>query len=175
MNNWNKFVKHREQFRRLYESGIDTYEIASRFGASVETVRRGIHAVGGKTFRRARKYFHDSSRERQLASAFGVLYEDMVWMYDKQHGFCLWCKAPLPVDVLKCVVDHIGGRDNRGQRSSVRGLCCASGHCNRIAGMIERGQFVEGGLLNQFIRNVKEVIAGNKGVLQKEKQRDSKI
>jgi hypothetical protein len=172
MNAQNKFVKHREQFRSLYESGIDTYEIASRFGASVETVRRGIHAVGGKTFRRARKYFHNSSRERQLACAFGVLYNDMVWMWEKQKGFCLWCKAPLPIDVLQCVVDHIGGRKTHGQRSSVRGLCCSSGYCNRIAGMIERGQFIPEGLLEPFIRNVKQVIAMNKGdVLREEKQR----
>jgi hypothetical protein len=171
MNNWNKFVKHREQFRRLYEDGIDTYEIASRFGASVETVRRGIHAVGGKTFRRARKYFHNSSRERQLACSFGIVYEDMIWMKEKQKGFCLWCKAPLPADVLQCVVDHIGGRETRGQRSCVRGLCCASGHCNRIAGMIERGQFIPEGLLAPFIRNVKQVIALNKGILREEKQR----
>lgn len=171
MSNWNRFVKHREEFRRLYNSGVDTYKIAAQFETSVETVRRGIHTVGGKTFRRARKYFHDSNRERQIACTFGVLYEDMVWMYEKQRGFCLWCKAPLPLNVLQCVIDHIGGRATHGERSSVRGLCCSSGHCNRIAGMIERGQFVEGGLLDKFIRNVKKVISENKGVLREEKQR----
>jgi len=33
--------------------------------------------------------------------------------------------------------------------------------------MVERGQFISEGLLFTFIRNVKEVIATNKGVLLK--------
>ena len=172
MSQWNRHVQHRAKFRELYENGKNIYQIAKQFGASPETVRRGILAIGGKTGRRKRKYFHDASRERQLACAFGGLYDDMVWMHERQRGFCLWCCAPLSTDVLRCVVDHIGGRKAQGDRDSVRGLCCWSGHCNRIAGMIERNQFIEGGLLDRFISHVKRVIAENKGVLRfKEKQR----
>lgn len=166
-----RFTHLRLTFRRLYEDGQNTYQISKAFGVSVEAVRKGILAVGGRPYRRARKYFHNSVRERQLKCAFGVVYGDMVWMHKKQRGLCLWCKAVLPGDVLKCVVDHFGGRDTFGDRLTVRGLCCSSGHCNRIAGMIDRGQFVESGLLALFIKHVKQVIKTNKGVLGKEKQR----
>ena len=158
-------------WRAEYESGMNLPQIAKRHGLHQETVRQGILKSGGKPRRRARKYFHNSVRERQLKCAFGVVYDDMVHMRRKQRGLCLWCKAVLPVDVLKCVVDHFGGRDTFGDRLTVRGLCCSSGHCNRIAGMIDRGQFVENGLLVRFIQHVKRIIKTNKGVLREEKQR----
>jgi len=144
---------------------MNIYQIAKKYVSHPETVRQGIHKAGGITGRRARKYFHSTGRERQLMSSFGVSYSDMIRMYYIQNRRCLWCLAILPNDPLDCVVDHIGGRKTSGDRKKVRGLCCASGHCNRIAGMIERGQFIESGLLVEFINHVKHVIKENEGVL----------
>jgi Recombination endonuclease VII len=158
MSDWNKHVANRQEFRRLYESGKNIYQIAILFEASPETVRRGIHAAGGKTFRRARKYFQDSQRERQIKQAYGASVQDLESLKKKQKGMCLWCFAPLPEDVLKCTVDHIGGRTTHGDRSKVRGLCCSGGHCNRLAGMVERGLLDSNSLFYPFVRRVRQVV-----------------
>lgn len=155
---WSRFVLHREAFRRLYEEGVDTYKIAARFGASVETVRRGIHAVGGETFRRPRKYMVNGKRERHIKSTYGITFLDMNMLWSQQKGMCLWCRAPLPKNVLDCVVDHIGGLETRGDRTKVRGLCCKNGHCNRIAGMIESGEFSANSLFRPLILRIRKVI-----------------
>lgn len=158
MSNWNKFVHLRKEFRLLYESGENVYAIAARFGASPETVRRGIHLVGGKTYRRPRKYFHNSQRERQIKQAYDVTIADLELLKKRQKQMCLWCLAPLPEDTLSCVVDHVGGRETQGDRTKVRGLCCANGHCNRLAGMVERGLLPYNSLFRSFVLRVKSVV-----------------
>lgn len=158
MSDWNKHVVHRQEFRRLYEGGKNIYEIGRMFSASPETVRRGIQAVGGKTFWRARKYFRDGKRERQIKSTYGIVVLEMEKLWHLQKGMCLWCRAPLSKNVLDCVIDHIGGLETRGDKTKVRGLCCSSGHCNRLAGMVEAKEISSNSLFRPFVLRVKKIV-----------------
>ena|ERR1700719_601229 len=158
-----KYAHLYDSFKLEYESGKNIYKIAEKYGVHPETVRQGIHKAGGKTLRRARKYFINANRERALKFLYGVSFEDVEYLWKKQKGMCLWCRAPLPKDVLKCVIDHIGGKQTFGQREKVRGLCCPTGHCNRLAGLVESGRLSRNSLFYAFVNRVRFVLRTNKG------------
>jgi len=132
------------------------------------TIARAVIRAGGtirSTNDHQQKYFRNPLRERSLMCAYRLSVEDMDFLLAKQKKKCLWCKAKLPTDSLRCVVDHIGGYKTYGNRNRVRGLCCPNGACNRFAGYIERSKIIKssGGLLRPLIRHVKSVLRRNHG------------
>lgn len=156
-------LKQKKELRNRYEAGENTKKLAKEYEISPDAIIRAIRAAGGKIKRQ--KYFRNSFRETQLKTVYGLLAVDTDWLHERQKGLCLWCQSVLPSDSLKCAVDHIGGRKNKGKREAVRGLCCWNGHCNRWAGMVESNHIKAEGLLKSFVEHVKRIVRYNKGNL----------
>jgi Mor family transcriptional regulator len=163
-----------EQCRRIreqYESGKNTLELAKLYRCAGLTIARAVRRAGGIVRTRgetARKYFRNRKREQTLFSRYELTAANMDYLYRIQKGLCLWCRAPLPEDSLKCFVDHIGGKVTLHNCSKIRGLCCADGACNTLAGRIEKNGFVkkDWGLAAPLVKHIKHVIKTNKGNIE---------
>jgi hypothetical protein len=153
----------------FYSEGLSSHDVAKICKCTLQTVlhivRRQGGAVRGK-WDNHKIYFRNKDRECSLRQLYDLSAEDMDWMHKHQSGECLWCTAKLPTDSLKCVVDHIGGVETRGDRTKVRGLVC-SVKCNYIAGIVENDyiQNKDFGLLASFVARVRHVMKFNKGSL----------
>lgn len=140
--------------RQDYEAGYNTVQIAKKRRTRPNVINAAIRRVGGQIRRDPwnKKYRISPFREQRLYTRYRLTFVGMQKFFQKQQGLCFWCKSPLPLDVLLCVVDHDG--------KTVRGICCPDNICNLMAGQIEsKLQKQNWGLLTPFVRRVKKNLA----------------
>lgn len=159
-----------KEIREEYENRTSISKLAKQYQCSFHPIRQAIIRADGvirKNTDSNRKYFRNPQRENSLFQSYRITVSDTDYLHNLQKGLCLWCLATLPKDSLNCLVDHIGGRDTRGQRDKVRGLCCPDNTCNILAGRIEKNGFADKawGLVTPLVRHIRHVLKTNHGNL----------
>jgi len=134
-----------QEFRKRYDAGMSSIRIGKEANVSSLGVRKAIQRAGGKIRSiaeagklRAKRYHWNSSREKVLWCSYRLTFNDVLFLFRRQKGLCLWCRKPLPLEnILMCCIDHVGGKKTWRNRSTIRGLCCPDNACNGLAGYIE--------------------------------------